>query len=156
MTERTKPSQLFFLLQCILLFISIEVHAFCPVTQTQTRQRPVSFAGFDKDTSNASTTSRNEENTKKKGDSVRSTTGIRPSLHPVTINCVAEALLLRSKHRLIAGTLISFLENTLYSRASHFLSIHRTKRRNCHRHRQRTMRTPSNSHHRGRHRIQCH
>ncbi|KAL9180719.1 hypothetical protein ACHAXT_011172 [Thalassiosira profunda] len=34
---------------------------------------------------------------KKKGDSLRDATGIRPSLHPTTINCVAEALLLRSK-----------------------------------------------------------
>mmetsp|Transcript_35067 Transcript_35067/g.73968 ORF Transcript_35067/g.73968 Transcript_35067/m.73968 type:complete len:318 (+) Transcript_35067:30-983(+) len=35
--------------------------------------------------------------TKKKGDSLRDATGIRPSLHPTTINCVAEALLLRSQ-----------------------------------------------------------
>ncbi|KAL7536504.1 hypothetical protein ACHAXR_007209 [Thalassiosira sp. AJA248-18] len=34
---------------------------------------------------------------KKKGDSLRDATGIRPSLHPTTINCVAEALLLRSQ-----------------------------------------------------------
>ncbi|KAL7554871.1 hypothetical protein ACHAWF_018416 [Thalassiosira exigua] len=34
---------------------------------------------------------------KKKGDSIRDATGIRPSLHPTTINCVAEALLLRSQ-----------------------------------------------------------
>jgi hypothetical protein len=33
---------------------------------------------------------------KKKGDSIRSTTGIRPSLHPTEINCIAEALMLRS------------------------------------------------------------
>ena len=35
--------------------------------------------------------------TKKKGDSLRDATGIRPSLHPTTINCIAEALLLRSQ-----------------------------------------------------------
>eukprot|EP00985_Skeletonema_marinoi_P031758 scaffold37787_cov153-Skeletonema_marinoi.AAC.20 len=35
-------------------------------------------------------------NNKKKGDSIRSTTGIRPSLHPTEINCIAEALMLRS------------------------------------------------------------
>ena len=34
---------------------------------------------------------------KKKGDSLRDATGIRPSLNPTTINCVAEALLLRSR-----------------------------------------------------------
>mmetsp|Transcript_23234 Transcript_23234/g.46344 ORF Transcript_23234/g.46344 Transcript_23234/m.46344 type:complete len:303 (+) Transcript_23234:212-1120(+) len=34
---------------------------------------------------------------KKKGDSVRNATGIRPSIHPTTINCIAEALLLRAK-----------------------------------------------------------
>ena len=34
---------------------------------------------------------------KKKGDSLRDATGIRPSLHPTTINCIAEALLLRSQ-----------------------------------------------------------
>jgi len=34
---------------------------------------------------------------KKKGDSIRDATGIRSSLHPVTINCIAEALLLRSQ-----------------------------------------------------------
>lgn len=33
---------------------------------------------------------------KEKGDSIRSTTGIRPSLHPTTINCISEALMLRS------------------------------------------------------------
>jgi len=38
---------------------------------------------------------------KKKGDSLRDATGIRPSLHPTTINCVAEALLLRSRRVLI-------------------------------------------------------
>ena len=31
-----------------------------------------------------------------KGDSIRSKTGIRPSLHPTEINCIAEALMLRS------------------------------------------------------------
>jgi len=34
------------------------------------------------------------------GDTLRASTGIRPSLHPITINCVAEALLLRSRSRL--------------------------------------------------------
>ena len=33
---------------------------------------------------------------KTKGDSIRSKTGIRPSLHPTEINCIAEALMLRS------------------------------------------------------------
>ena len=37
------------------------------------------------------------EPAKKKGDSLRDETGIRPSLHPTTINCIAEALLLRSQ-----------------------------------------------------------
>lgn len=34
---------------------------------------------------------------KKKGDSLRDATGIRPSLNPTAINCIAEALLLRSQ-----------------------------------------------------------
>ena len=46
----------------------------------------------------------NDGNTKKKGDSLRDATGIRPSLHPTTINCIAEALLLRSQ--CILGELI--------------------------------------------------
>jgi len=46
----------------------------------------------------------NDDNTKKKGDSLRDATGIRPSLHPTTINCIAEALLLRSQ--CILGELI--------------------------------------------------
>eukprot|EP00986_Skeletonema_menzelii_P006576 scaffold2505_cov157-Skeletonema_menzelii.AAC.3 len=33
---------------------------------------------------------------KQKGDSIRSKTGIRPSLHPTEINCIAEALMMRS------------------------------------------------------------
>mmetsp|Transcript_15574 Transcript_15574/g.24162 ORF Transcript_15574/g.24162 Transcript_15574/m.24162 type:complete len:303 (+) Transcript_15574:140-1048(+) len=37
-----------------------------------------------------------ETDKKKKGDSIRSKTGIRPSLHPTEINCIAEALMLRS------------------------------------------------------------
>mmetsp|Transcript_17297 Transcript_17297/g.25777 ORF Transcript_17297/g.25777 Transcript_17297/m.25777 type:complete len:307 (-) Transcript_17297:1-921(-) len=49
---------------------------------------------------NNSNTDNNDESTKnnnkKKGDSIRSTTGIRPSLHPTEINCIAEALMLRS------------------------------------------------------------
>ena len=36
------------------------------------------------------------QNKKTKGDSIRSKTGIRPSLHPTEINCIAEALMLRS------------------------------------------------------------
>lgn len=38
-----------------------------------------------------------KEKNKKKGDSLRDATGIRPSLHPTAINCIAEALLLRSR-----------------------------------------------------------
>jgi hypothetical protein len=38
------------------------------------------------------------QNKKTKGDSIRSKTGIRPSLHPTEINCIAEALMLRSSN----------------------------------------------------------
>ncbi|KAK1734330.1 hypothetical protein QTG54_015097 [Skeletonema marinoi] len=51
------------------------------------------------DNINNSNIDNNDESTKtnkKKGDSIRSTTGIRPSLHPTEINCIAEALMLRS------------------------------------------------------------
>ncbi|KAL3778491.1 hypothetical protein HJC23_000504 [Cyclotella cryptica] len=100
MTTRTMTIiQVFVSLQCILLFISTKADAFCPIPRIQTRQRIVSFAGFAKDNEASSKSEKNEK--KRKGDSVRSTTGIRPSLHPVTINCVAEALLLRSKHCLL-------------------------------------------------------
>jgi hypothetical protein len=49
----------------------------------------------DDDESNNSNTQKKK---KKKGDSIRSSTGIRPSLHPTTINCIAEALMLRSSN----------------------------------------------------------
>ena len=44
---------------------------------------------------------------KKKGDSLRDATGIRPSLHPTTINCIAEALLLRSQCVLGGGEILT-------------------------------------------------
>ena len=37
------------------------------------------------------------EGGKRKGDALRDATGIRSSLHPTTVNCVAEALRLRSQ-----------------------------------------------------------
>lgn len=56
---------------------------------------------------------------KKKGDSLRDATGIRPSLHPVTINCVAEALLLRSQ-----CVLGEFVMHTLRRSLVEFVGTH--------------------------------
>lgn len=47
---------------------------------------------------NASDEESSNNKEKKKGDSLRRATGIRSSLHPTTINCIAEALMLRSSN----------------------------------------------------------
>lgn len=63
---------------------------------SRSRRRAIPFRsgdGFSKEDE----PSASEEKKKIKGDSIRSATGIRPSLNPVTINCIAEALLMRSK-----------------------------------------------------------
>ena len=78
-----------------LLLTTVTVNAFSPISHIPSRQLVVSFSGdgFAKEplAQNADIAQ------KPKGDSIRSATGIRPSLHPVTINCIAEALLMRSK-----------------------------------------------------------
>ena len=51
---------------------------------------------------------------KKKGDSLRDATGIRPSLHPTTINCIAEALLLRSRQCVLGGEILTSDMAVLY------------------------------------------
>jgi hypothetical protein len=89
------------LLPYFLCFAPQLIEAFCPSSRLPLRQLVITHAaGFAKspnahqDDDDAPSPS---PTTKPKGDSIRSTTGIRPSLHPVTINCIADALLQRSK-----------------------------------------------------------
>ena len=88
----------------MFLFSLIEHHvvAFCPIARTPSRHLIKISAGdgFAKEQTTPDEETINKDASKKKkpkGDSIRSATGIRPSLHPVTINCIAEALLMRSK-----------------------------------------------------------
>lgn len=91
--------------QWIALFILLLVNypittdAFSPSTCRRSKQSIIRTSGCDHNirlySSNADDSGGSTK--KKKGDSLRSTTGIRPSLHPTTINCIAEALLLRSQ-----------------------------------------------------------
>eukprot|EP00956_Cyclotella_meneghiniana_P031126 scaffold80752_cov69-Cyclotella_meneghiniana.AAC.2 len=85
---------LFLTLMCLVVVVVVD--AFCPVNENQTRRHAILFAsgdGFSKE----GEPSTSEKKKKPKGDSIRSETGIRPSLNPVTINCISEALLIRSK-----------------------------------------------------------
>ena len=104
----------FFVPACLLFLLISLTNAFTlPSSHNKPRQSALySGAGFaksnsDGDDASTSQTSGSEQHQpppkKKKGDSIRSATGIRPSLHPTTINCIAEALLMRSKQ---LGTLI--------------------------------------------------
>lgn len=98
------PSSLLLLPLALLLVVGRPARAFSPshfpMRSSRVPGRPTSpfhaaesGAGFGKEGDEAGT----KKKTKKKGDSIRDATGIRPSLHPVAINCVAEALLMRSK-----------------------------------------------------------
>jgi hypothetical protein len=98
MRQITPPIKLLLLLISLSRLTSVKVTAFCPVANAPSRQLIISFVeSLDKDQTAQDDNAPKSTPKKPKGDSLRSATGIRPSLHPVTINCIAEALLLRSK-----------------------------------------------------------
>ena len=67
-------------------------HAIKPRSGTSSIITQLHLSSNNDDNEDSSST----QNKKTKGDSIRSKTGIRPSLHPTEINCIAEALMLRS------------------------------------------------------------
>ena len=84
-----------------ILYLSVAFYYYPTTTAFSTVQLRTKISIIDRRCNaiipHNSSANSNEGNTKKKGDSLRDATGIRPSLHPTTINCIAEALLLRSQ-----------------------------------------------------------